>query len=77
MNAIWIDHNGTTGSNDLVLRKSINYGQDFDSRVYPNRDGDELSKSFLPQIAATANGNVYAVWIEDSVKFKEIFDRDG
>jgi hypothetical protein len=76
VNAIWIDHNSTTGSNDLVLRKSTNYGQDFGNRVYPNPHGDELSKSFSPQIAATENGNVYAVWIESNVKFNEIFDRD-
>ena len=72
---VWVDKNSTTGDSNIAFRSSSNNGGSFDSRVHLNRDSNELTKSFSPQIAATEKGNVYVVWIEDSVQFKEILDK--
>ncbi len=72
---VWLDKDSTTGDSNIIFISSINNGENFESRVHLNKDPSKLSKSFSPQIAATENGNVYMVWIEDHVQFKEILDK--
>ena len=49
----------------------------FGESVPQNREWyrtDKISTTSLPQIAATENGNVYLVWVESRLQFKENFN---
>ena len=47
---------------------------EFDDSVNLDRDPDDITKSVSPQIAATEKGDVYAVWSDNDIQFKEILD---
>jgi hypothetical protein len=68
------DKNNMTGDSEIIFRRSTNNGDDFSRNVDLNRDSDDITISFSPQIAATEKGNVYAVWSENDIQFKEILD---
>ena len=68
------DRNNMSGDSDIVFRSSTRNGEEFSRNVYLNRDHDGNTTSFSPQIAATEKGNVYVVWSENDIQFKEILD---
>ncbi len=68
---VWTDKkNGTAGNDtDIVFGWSSDAGKSFErKKLSTNPNVSSLS----PQIAATDNGNVYLVWIENGFNFKEI-----
>ena len=77
---VWADRNSTnstTGDSNILFRKSNNSAADFDRRLNLNMGGPKLSSSLSPQIAATEKGDVYVVWIDGYVKFREILNKDA
>jgi hypothetical protein len=74
---VWVDKDTTTG--DTVAEfKHISIsgnGEKFGDNVPLNNGWDipeKISSIYSPQIAATENGNVYVVWVENRLQFKEI-----
>ncbi len=68
---VWTDKKNSTAGNDtdIVFRWSSDAGKSFErKKLSTNPNVSSLS----PQIAATDNGNVYLVWIENGFNFKEI-----
>ena len=68
---VWTDKKNSTAGNDtdIVFRWSSDAGKSFErKKLSTNPNVSSLS----PQIAATDSGNVYLVWIENGLNFKEI-----
>jgi len=69
----WIDKNSTSGDSDIVFRTSIDKGVKFGPIMKVIKD-TKGQLPFSPKIAATEEGNLYVVWSENSVQFKEFID---
>ena len=69
---VWVDKNNATGDSNIVFRGSNDNGKSFDSSVRLNRNPNQISLSFPPQIVATNNGSVFVTWPENKLQFKEI-----
>jgi hypothetical protein len=70
---VWIDKNSTSGYISNTFKASTDKGVKFG----PFKRLSEVTKlqsSLSPQIAATEEGNVYVVWSQNGVQFKEIVD---
>jgi hypothetical protein len=73
---VWIDKNSTNADSDILL-KTITHskiGDEFGRNIHLNRNPEQISTSSSPQVAANEGGNVYSVWTEDSLQFKEGVD---
>jgi len=71
---VWVDKNNATGDSNIVFRGSNDNGKSFDSSVRLNRNPNQISLSFSPQIAASENGSIFVTWPENTLQFKEILD---
>jgi accessory colonization factor AcfC len=71
---VWVDKNNATGDSNIVFRGSNDSGKSFDSSVRLNRNPNQISLSFSPQIAASENGSIFVTWPENTLQFKEILD---
>jgi hypothetical protein len=71
---VWVDKNNVTGDSNIVFRGSNDNGKSFASSVRLNRNPNQISLSFSPQIVATGNGSVFVIWPENTLQFKEILD---
>ena len=71
---VWVDKNNATGDSNIVFRGSNDSGKSFDSSVRLNRNPNQISISFAPQIAANEIGSVFVTWPENTLQFKEILD---
>ena len=69
-----VDKNNMSGDSEIVFRRSTNNGVEFDDSVNLDRDPDDITISVSPQIAATEKGDVYVVWSDNDIQFKEILD---
>ena len=59
---VWSDKNKQSGDSDIILKSSMNGGEDFGSSDRISRRNDILSLS--PQIAATEKGDVYVARVD-------------
>jgi hypothetical protein len=73
---VWVDKNNSTGSSNIIFRASNDNGNNFERSVRLNRNSNQTTASDSPHIVATENGNVFAIWPENSVQFKEILDNE-
>jgi len=71
---VWVDKNNATGDSNIVFRGSNDSGKNFDRSVRLNRNPNQTSVSFAPQIAANEMGSVFVTWPENTLQFKEILD---
>jgi len=71
---VWVDKNNDTGDSNIVFRGSNDNGNSFDRSVRLNRNPNQTSLSFSPQIAANEMGSVFVTWPENTLQFKEILD---
>ena len=71
---VWVDKNNSTGDSNIVFRGSNDNGKSFDRSVRLNRNPNQTSLSFAPQIAANEMGSVFVTWPENTLQFKEILD---
>ncbi len=71
---VWVDKNNATGDSNIVFRGSNDNGKNFDRSVRLNRNPNQTSVSFAPQIAANEIGSVFVTWPENTLQFKEILD---
>ena len=69
-----VDKNNSTGDSNIVFRDSNDNGKSFDRSVRLNRNPNQTSVSFAPQIAANEMGSVFVTWPENTLQFKEILD---
>ncbi len=69
-----VDKNNMSGDSEIVFRRSINNGMEFDDSVSLDRNPDDITVSISPEIAETEKGDVYAVWSDNDIQFKEILD---
>ena len=73
---VWVDKNNSTGASNIIFRASNDNGNNFERSVRLNRISNQTTLLVSPQIAATENGNLFAIWSENSVQFKEILDSE-
>jgi hypothetical protein len=66
------DKNNMTGESEIIFRSSSNNGEDFNRNIPLDRDPNDFTVSVSPEIAGTERGDVYVVWSENSIQFKEI-----
>jgi hypothetical protein len=71
---VWVDKNNSTGDSNIVFRGSNDNGKSFDRSVRLNRNPDQISRSFAPQIVVTKMGSVFVTWPENTIQFKEILN---
>ena len=68
------DKNNMTGESEIIFRSSPNNGEDFNRNTPLDNDPDDFTLSVSPEMAGTERGDVYVVWNEDNIQFKEILD---
>ena len=71
---VWVDKNNDTGDSNIVFRGSNDNGNSFDRSVRLNRNPNQTSLSFSPQIAANEMGSVFVTWPENTLQFKELLE---
>ena len=71
---VWVDKNNDTGDSNIVFRGSNDNGKSFDRSVRLNRNPNQTSLSFSPQIAANEMGSVFVTWPENTLQFKELLE---
>jgi hypothetical protein len=71
---VWIDKNSTSGdSSNIFFKASTDKGLKFGPIIRVTED-TKVQSSLSPKIAATKEGNVYVVWSQNGLQFKEIVD---
>ena len=69
-----VEENNATGASNIIFRASNDNGNNFERSVRLNRNSNQTFLSGSPLIAATEKGKVFAIWPENSLRFKEIID---
>jgi hypothetical protein len=62
---VWVEKNNVTGDSNVIFRSSNDNGKNFNNSVLLSRNPNQTSMSSSPQIAATENGSVYVVWVDE------------